>query len=93
MTIGGMCVFLGIAESTWHAWRKSRPDLSEVITRAEQIIRQQKFEGAAAELLNANIIAREIGLADKTESKVGAANDALAELIRLVSVQSARIGS
>ncbi|WP_290688531.1 terminase small subunit [Haematobacter sp. UBA3484] len=42
-------------------------DLSEVITRVEQIIRTQKFEGAAADLLNPNIIARELGLADKTE--------------------------
>lgn len=35
------------------------------MTRVEQIIRQQKFEGAAAELLNPNIIARDLGLADK----------------------------
>ena len=33
----------------------------------EEIIRQQKFEGAAANLLNANIIARDLGLADKAE--------------------------
>nr|WP_261640834.1 DNA-packaging protein [Erwinia mallotivora] len=35
--------------------------------RAEQIIYNQKFTGAAADLLNANIIARELGLADKRE--------------------------
>ena len=33
----------------------------------EQIIRTQKFEGAAAELLNPNIIARDLGLADRSE--------------------------
>ena len=33
----------------------------------KQIIKTQKFEGAAAELLNANIIARDLGLADKKE--------------------------
>ncbi|SMP36850.1 terminase small subunit, partial [Shimia sagamensis] len=52
---------------TWREWRKSRKDLSSVMTRVEQIIRQQKFEGAAAELLNPNIIARDLGLADKKE--------------------------
>ncbi len=67
MTITGLCVFLDIAESTWRDWRKSRKDLSSVMTRVEQIIRQQKFEGAAADLLNPNIIARDLGLADKKE--------------------------
>lgn len=67
MTIGAMCLFLDVEEQTWREWRKSRPDLSSVMARAEQIIRQQKFEGASADLLNANIIARDLGLADKQE--------------------------
>lgn len=67
MTIAGLCLFLDITEGTWFEWKKSRPDLSEVITRAEMIIRKQKFEGASAGLLNANIIARDLGLADKQE--------------------------
>lgn len=67
MTITGLCVFLDITFQTWSDWRANRDDLSEVITRVEQIIRTQKFEGAAADLLNPNIIARELGLADKTE--------------------------
>lgn len=67
MTIGGLCLFLDISFETWSEWRKSRTDLSEVISRAEAIIYQQKFSGAAADLLNANIIARDLGLADKTE--------------------------
>lgn len=69
MTIVGLCVFLDITRSTWAEWRKSRDDLSAVITRVEQIIYQQKFSGAAADLLNANIIARDLGLADKSELK------------------------
>jgi hypothetical protein len=67
MTIQGMCIFLDVTHDTWIEWRKSRPDLSEVISRAEGIIYQQKFSGAAADLLNANIIARDLGLADKSE--------------------------
>jgi len=67
MTIGGLCVFLDINRATWNVWREKRPDLYEVITRAEEIIYQQKFEGASADLLNSNIIARDLGLTDKKD--------------------------
>jgi len=66
MTIGGLCIFLDIDETTWRAWREDN-DLSTVVTRAEKIIYQQKFTGAAADLLNANIIARDLGLSDKSD--------------------------
>lgn len=66
MTISGMCLFLDIDESTWKAY-KAKEDFSGVCTRAERIIYNQKFAGAAAEFLNANIIARDLGLADKSE--------------------------
>ena len=65
MTIGGLCMFLDVTERQWREWRDSRPDLLPIITRAEAIIYQQKFTGAAADLLNPNIIARDLGLADK----------------------------
>lgn len=72
MTIAGLCNFLGIVRSTWDEYAK-REDFSEVVSRVDQIIRQQKFEGAAADLLNPNIIARDLGLADsnKTEHSGG----------------------
>lgn len=41
----------------------------EVVTRIYDTIYQQKFEGAAAGFLNPNIIARDLGLVEKTESK------------------------
>lgn len=65
MTIGGLCLFLDIDRTTWDDWKKNRSDLSHIITRAEAIIFKQKLEGASADLLNANIIARELGLSDK----------------------------
>jgi hypothetical protein len=40
----------------------------EVITRIDKYIYNQKFEGAAAGFLNPNIIARDLGLADKTDN-------------------------
>lgn len=66
MTIGGLCLFLGIHRGTWNEWRKVN-DLSEVITQAEEVIYAQKFAGAAADLLNANLISRELGLSDKQD--------------------------
>lgn len=67
MTVGAMCIFLDIDETTWRDWKTSRPDLSPILSRAEAIIFAQKFEGASADLLNANIISRELGLADKKD--------------------------
>lgn len=63
MTIGGLCIFLDIDRSTWTAW-KSDKDFSVIVTRAEEVIREQKFVGASAGLLNPNIIARDLGLKD-----------------------------
>lgn len=67
MTIGGLCLFIDVTDQTWRDWKAGRPDLLGVISRAEAIIYQQKFTGAAADLLNPNIIARDLGLADKKE--------------------------
>ena len=66
MTMSGLCIFLDIDRTTWADYA-AREDFIPVTTRAEEIIRTQKFEGASAGLLNANIIARDLGLADKSE--------------------------
>lgn len=66
MTIAGLCQFLGIGRQTWHDY-ESREDFSEITARAVGVIRRQKFEGASADLLNANIIARDLGLSDRQE--------------------------
>lgn len=66
MTIFGLCGFLDISKTCWDEY-KVREGFGSVTTRAEEIIRRQKFEGAAAEFFNANIIARDLGLADKSE--------------------------
>jgi hypothetical protein len=66
MTVASLCIFLDIAVQTWHEYRK-REDFTEITSRVDEIIRTQKFQGAAAELLNPNIIARDLGLADKSE--------------------------
>lgn len=62
----GMCLFIGIAAPTWREY-KARPEFSDVCGEIEDIIYVQKFESAAAGLVNGNIVARELGLADKME--------------------------
>jgi len=69
MTQAGLCIFLDISLTTWFNY-KEKVDFLEVTTRAEQIIYEQKFTGASADLLNANIIARDLGLVDKKEAKI-----------------------
>lgn len=66
MSIGGLCIFLDIARPTWDDYRKKN-DFSVVCAGVEEIIRTQKFEGASADLLNPSIIARDLGLVDKSE--------------------------
>ena len=67
MLLCQLCRAIGIGERTWRDWRKTRHDLLPVITRVESIIWEQKFQGAAAELFNSNIIAQELGLKTKLE--------------------------
>ena len=66
MTITGMCIHLRSDHSTWRDYAKQE-DFSKVATRVEDIIFSQKFEGASADLLNANIIARDLSLVDKKD--------------------------
>lgn len=66
MTIGGLCIFLDISRVAWLEYSK-RQDFINVTRKIDEIIRDQKFSGAAADLLNANIIARDLGLAEKSE--------------------------
>ncbi len=70
MTMRGLCFFLNCNEAYFRNFKSANKDeheFLEVIENIKTVIYQQKFEGAAGNLLNANIIARELGLADKKE--------------------------
>lgn len=69
MTKQGMCLFLEITLQTWENY-KVKDDFFDITRKVEQIIYDQKFSGAAAELLNANIIARDLGLSDKKDMDI-----------------------
>ena len=66
MTLDGMQMYVGITGVGWMEYRK-RSEYSRVVAYLEKGIRDQKFVGAAADLLNANIIARDLGLRDAKE--------------------------
>ena len=66
MTQSGLCLFLGVSEQMWRDYRQYK-DFVEVTTRVDSIIYEHKFTGAAADLLNPNIIARDLGLSDKQQ--------------------------
>lgn len=66
MTIQGLCLFLDISLDTWLNYC-SREDFLDITDAIKKVIYTQKFEGAAADMLNANIISRELGLADKSQ--------------------------
>jgi hypothetical protein len=72
-TMGGLCLFLDCTEDYFRSFksqdRVNKNDFITVINKIESIVYNQKFTGAAADLLNANIISRELGLADKQEIK------------------------
>lgn len=67
-TLTGLCLFLGCNTKYFSNFKGKLPkgenDFNEVITRMEEIIYTQKFEGAAVGAFNANIIARDLGLKD-----------------------------
>ncbi len=66
MTYQGLELFLDISRQTWDNYRKNN-DYLAVTNAIEKIIYEQKFSGAAATLLNPNIIARDLGLSDKRD--------------------------
>jgi len=77
-TLQGLCLYLCCNTKYFNEFEKQlegkndelHKDFSEIVTRIRETIYEQKFSGAAAGFLNPNIIARDLGLADKTESKV-----------------------
>lgn len=70
-TLGGLCLYLDCSENYFRNFEKNNKDSKDfmaVITRIEKTIYNQKFTGAAADLLNANIIAQDLGLRNITEN-------------------------
>lgn len=68
-TLHGLCLYLDCGTSYFRNFTPPNEDFKAVITRIEETIYSQKFDGAAAGFLNPNIIARDLGLSEKIEQK------------------------
>ena len=74
-TMEGLCLYLGVNRTYFNDFRSKlknekhadNQDFSDIITRICDVIYTQKFTGAAAGFLNANIIARDLGLKDRSD--------------------------
>jgi len=70
-TMRELCLFLGVNEVYFNQFNEEKhQEFSKIITRIRDTIYTQKFTGAAADLLNPNIIARELGLSDNRNLNV-----------------------
>jgi len=82
-TMHGLCLYLGCNTQYFKIFRnqlrEDEKDFNTVITMIEETIYNQKFTGAAAGFLNANIISRDLGLADKKEMSVNKIGKDLAD--------------
>lgn len=67
-TWSGLYLFLDIDPKTW-ALYDTREDFIPICTRVRQIIITQKLEGATVGAFNPMIVSRDIGLAEKVETK------------------------
>lgn len=89
MTLSGLCFYLHCNQAYFRQFKDGLPegeqDFSTVISDIETVIYNQKFAGAAAGLLNPNIIARDLGLMDKQ------AIDVTTDLSRLTEDQIDKI--
>jgi hypothetical protein len=74
MTLSQLCFYLNCSDSYFRTFKSTLKEKDEdfltVIHEIESIIYNQKFQGAAADLLDSNIIARDLGLSDKSDVKV-----------------------
>lgn len=74
-TMQGLCLYLNCNTAYFRTFKAQSTDndkdFNTIITRIEEVVYNQKFSGAAAGFLNANIIARDLGLKDNTDITTG----------------------
>lgn len=74
-TMQGLCQFLGVNTVYFNHFETDlkektddmSKDFNKIVTHIRETVFNQKFTGAASGFLNANIIARDLGLTDKKE--------------------------
>jgi hypothetical protein len=84
-TLHDLCLYLDVNTAYFRQFKQLldgktddlSKDFSTLITRIEEVIYAQKYRGAASGFFNPNIIARDLGLADKQEIKADVKTDSL----------------
>lgn len=72
-TLQGLTAYLGVNTAYFREFKETcTKDFSAIIKQIEDTIYQQKYENAAIGVYNQNIIARDLGLVDKVDTKVEA---------------------
>lgn len=69
-TLSGLCTHVGIPRSRLRAYRERGGEWEDAVQMIDQILETQKFEYAAVNLMNASLISRDLGLTEKTETKL-----------------------
>lgn len=71
-TLQGLCFYLGCNTAYFRQFKDSaEKDFSTIIQDIEETIYRQKFENAAIGVYKENIIARDLGLTDKSDITTG----------------------
>jgi hypothetical protein len=72
-TLSGLCLYLDCASSYFRHFKstiqENNKDFVTVISKIEEVIYTHQFEGAIVGAFNSNIIARALGLTEKSEVK------------------------
>lgn len=68
MLIGECARFVGLTSETWGQY-KNKEGFSEIISEAEEIIKNQKLSGAMSGFFKENIVARHLGIKVGTETE------------------------
>ena len=69
LTLEGFCIYANIVKKTFWTYERTQ-DFIQVTSYIRETIENQQLELASTGFLNANIIARKLGLSDKSEVRV-----------------------
>lgn len=70
-TMTSLHTFIGVTKNTWSDYKhdKERPDIQDAVIEISETVKDQKLIGAMTGFFNANIVARDLGLADKMKTE------------------------
>ncbi|HUM44027.1 MAG TPA: terminase small subunit [Fervidobacterium sp.] len=93
-SLPGLCNFLKITMGKWQYMKNKKAEFTDVICKIEQVIFQQKFENAAANILDAVMLSKDLGLKEShalsgsvnTSTKIDLCNLSNSEVRKLVNI-------